>query len=315
MRTQGTRWRSALVGLVIVACGHAPPPRVPEPDDDRAGATELVGDAAAQVFSAEGVLDASTGDTVDWYTLTLLPEVKSTFTVWVQGTGRTDRLPLTITVVDGAARSLGRAAVKPEGVVDVAYVPGFVASGRAYIVLTAKPGSGRITYRVTIQDVYGLPPPPPPPCDPRNWDAGNPSCKEVCDFKHPDLRDVKCCSIMRPCAHGIATGSCFGDVKQVVDGTFYVALGRADVGLDFLPARLVLNAPEPPVLDRGGREIRNFDHGRPVLELVSADEHSSTWRLTHSASHDLTWLAANAPAIELEAPGVCRGGDYVPRRP
>lgn len=124
MRTQGTRWQRALVGLVIVACGHAPPPRVPERDDDRAGATELVWDPPTQQFAAESAIDASAGDTVDWYTLTLPPEVRSGFTVYVDGIGRAVRLPMRIEVRDGDARAVGRVAVEEGERTDLAYAWG-----------------------------------------------------------------------------------------------------------------------------------------------------------------------------------------------
>lgn len=87
--TPGPRWCGLVVGLALAACSHpGPTPRAPEPDDERAGAIELVWSDETKNFTAEGALDASAGDIVDWYTLTLPAGVKSGFTVSVDGLGR-----------------------------------------------------------------------------------------------------------------------------------------------------------------------------------------------------------------------------------
>jgi len=219
-----------------------------------------------------------------------------------------------IAVRDRDAKPLGRVAVKEEYGADIAYSSGFVASGRAYVVLTAKPGSRRTKYRLVIQDLYEVPPPPPPPCDPRNWDARNPSCADVCNFKHPDLHSPRCCDIMRPCSNGIAVGKCAGKIIAFSDGFFTVKVGRADAGVDFLSAHLVAPIGEPQVFSPSGRDVTALDH-QHWLSFVSADEHSSVWRLGTDYGHDVAWLGANATHIEIIPPPICRGGDYVPRRP
>jgi hypothetical protein len=313
MRTQGTRWRSALVGLVIVACGHAPPPRVPEPDDDRAGATELVWSESEEQFFADGTIDASTGDVIDWYTLTLPADGPRRFTVYVQGTGKTGRLPVAVDVFDADVQQIGRIAVESETTSQVAYRGGWVARGRAYIRISALAGSTVATFRVAIQNVVAPPPPEPPACDPHNWDARNPSCAHVCNLDDPDLRTPQCCDIMRPCSGGIAVGMCVGSITAFADGRFTASIGRADVGVDFLTAYLVEPIGEPQVFSPSGRDITALDHSHP-LTLISADDHSSVWELRTSHGHDVVWLGANATRIEIPPPPVCRGGDYIPRR-
>lgn len=314
MRTQGTRWRGALVGLVIVACGHAPPPRVPEPDDDRAGATELVWSESEEQFFADGTIDASTGDLTDWYTLTLPADGPRRFTVFVESAGTTGRLPITIDVFDAKVHRLGRLAVQSGTTAEVAFRGGWLAQGRTFIRISALAGSTAAPYRVAIQDVVAPPPPEPPPCDPRNWDARNPSCADVCNFQHPDLHSPRCCDIIRPCSRGIAVGKCVGKIIAFSDGYFTVKVGRADAGVDFLSAHLVAPIGEPQVFSPSGRDITALDH-QHWLSFVSADEHSSVWRLGTDHGHDVAWLGANATHIEIVPPPICRGGDYVPRRP
>jgi hypothetical protein len=119
---------------------------------------------------------------------------------------------------------------------------------------------------------------------------------------------------MRPCSGGIVVGTCVGAVAAFADGRFTASVGRADVGVDFPTAYLVAPIGEPRVWSPSGKDITALDHRHP-LTLVSADDHSSVWELRSTYGHDVAWLGANATRIELPPPPVCRGGDYVPRRP
>ena len=94
---------------------------MPEPDDDRAGATELVWSESEEQFFADGTIDASTGDVIDWYTLTLPADGPRRFTVYVQGTGKTGRLPVAVDVFDADVQQIGRIAVESETTSQVAY--------------------------------------------------------------------------------------------------------------------------------------------------------------------------------------------------
>ena len=305
MHTLRPRWGRLVAGLGLVACSHpGPTPRAPEPDDERAGAIELVWSDETKNFTAEGALDASAGDIVDWFTLTLPAGVKSSFTVSVDGLGRAAKLPMSIDVGDSSARVVGRVEVEAEGSSDIAYGSGFVASDRLYLRLDAHPGSKRAAYRVAIQNVYEVPPPGPLPCDPNNWDASNPRCEHVCNRKKPDLRSVACCDLMRPCSKGIAVMPCMGAVTGFADGMFWVSVGRADAGVEFLPAYLPAPSGEPPVYTPAGKVIAVRDH-RHHLELVAAQDHTSVWRLRDPQGHDAAWIAANA-SFEIPPLPVCR---------
>lgn len=314
MRTLGPRWRGAMVGLLVIACGHAPPPRAPEPDDDRAGATELVGELGSKTLAAEGVLDAHAGDLRDWYRLRLPTDGPRLFDVIVDGDERDGHLPLFLDVYDAAGRLIKRLEPRPFAGIITIWGTDLDGRGDVFLAVQSRPSSPRTAYYLKVQNIVAPPPPEPPRCDPHNWDARNPRCADVCNFKAPDLHTPQCCDIMRPCSNGIAVGKCVGKIIAFSDGYFTVKVGRADAGVDFLSARLVAPIGEPQVFSPSGRDITALDH-QHWLSFVSADEHSSVWRLGTEHGHDVAWLGANATQIEIIPPPICRGGDYVPRRP
>ena len=47
------------------------------------------------------------------------------------------------------------------------------------------------------------------------------------------------------------------------------------------------------------------DHRHPLV-LVSAEDHTSVWRLRDPHGHDVTWIAAHATHLEIPPLPVCR---------
>lgn len=306
MHTPGPRWCGLVVGLALAACSHpGPTPRAPEPDDERAGAIELVWSARDERFRSDGVIDASTGDVSDWYAVPLPADGPRRFDLTVDSTERDGHLPVDVFVYDATGAQTDQFAAKPFAGAVTVWATGILGEDRAFVEVRARPASRRTTYRLEVRSLVTPPAPEPRDCDPDHWDASNPRCEHVCDRKKPDLRSVACCDLMRPCSKGVAVMPCRGAVTGFADGMFWVSVGRADAGIEFLPAYLPVPSGEPPVYTPAGQVIAVRDH-RHLLELVSAQDHTSVWRLRDPHGHDAAWIAANALRFEIPPLPVCR---------
>jgi len=297
----------ALCGTV--ACGgHPPPPgRLPDPDDERAGATRLVVAQEGDKVEAAGTLDPAAGDSVDWYAIAQGDEAPVMFEVRL--VVASSRLPTSMTVHARDGSVLGTLHADPLDFLSTAY--GEFASPDGELFLCIANGAA-LDYHLEVTHL-GLP--PPPRCDLDHFDADNPNCSHGCDFARPDVGSRECCTLASPCAHDdrFGWGICGADVLRFDKGEIVVARGTDDmVGIRYLEAWLTTDPHEPlpdgPLRHHYSEKRRGNLDDQPRLWFVSATETESRWRLHYPKDHDIYWLEDHAINVWIFAPPQCYWG-------